>query len=329
MNTQDMAALPRLENRRLGEGVACGMGAGALWGIIFLAPDLIGPFTPMDLACGRYLFYGLFASVLIAPGWRRIGRHIRRADWQRLVWLSLTGNTAYYVLLCSAVRYGGVAMTALVSGFLPVVVACAGRRDSHAVPLVRLAPGMILCVAGAACIAWQAMAEPASAMAPAPLGGAVCALAALGCWACFAVGNSRAIALLDGRVGPMDWNLLMGLVTAFQAGVLAPVAFSLDPVAHPAWLWWRFGLVCAGVALLASICGNALWNRMSRLLPLTLAGHMVLFETLFALLYGFMWEQRLPTRMESLAFCCVMLSLLACVRAHGARNGGSAPGNEF
>ncbi|MBO1324716.1 DMT family transporter [Acetobacter sp. TBRC 12305] len=326
MNTHDVAT-PRLGTRQLGEGIACGMGAGALWGVIFLAPELIGPFTPMELASGRYLFYGLFALVLIAPRWGRISRHIAQADWWRLGWLSLAGNTAYYVLLCSAVRYGGVAMTSLVTGFLPVVVACIGSRGGH-ISLTRLLPGMALCVAGAACIAWQAMAIPASAMAPAPLGGLACALAALLCWAGFAVGNARAMALLD-QIGPMDWSLLMGLVTAAQALVLAPVAFGLDRVAHSAPLWWRFGLVCAGVAVLASIGGTALWNRMSQLLPLTLAGHMVLFETLFALLYGFVWEQRLPTVLESLAFCCVMLSLLACVRAHGTRDHAAGQGDLF
>ena len=71
-----------------------------------------------------------------------------------------------------------------------------------------------------------------------------------------------------------------------------------------------------GVAILASILGNALWNRMSRLLPLTLVGQMILFETLFALLYGFMWERRLPTMLEVAAFALVVASVLSCIAAH-------------
>jgi drug/metabolite transporter (DMT)-like permease len=76
--------------------------------------------------------------------------------------------------------------------------------------------------------------------------------------------------------------------------------------------------VVTGVALAASIVGNAFWNRMSRLLPLTMVGQMILFETLFALLYGFLWERRLPTAWEGAAMVLVVLSVLSCVRAHRA-----------
>jgi hypothetical protein len=61
---------------------------------------------------------------------------------------------------------------------------------------------------------------------------------------------------------------------------------------------------------------------MSRLLPLTLAGQMILFETLFALLYGLAWEQRLPTVMEGAAFVLVALSVISCVAAHHDAEGG-------
>jgi len=55
---------------------------------------------------------------------------------------------------------------------------------------------------------------------------------------------------------------------------------------------------------------------MSRLLPLTLVGQMILFETLFALLYGFVWEQRLPTAPETGSMVLVAASVLLCMRAH-------------
>jgi drug/metabolite transporter (DMT)-like permease len=62
--------------------------------------------------------------------------------------------------------------------------------------------------------------------------------------------------------------------------------------------------------------GNALWNQMSRRLPLTLMGQMVLFETLFALAYGLLWERRWPTFLEVLAFALVVASVTVCIAAH-------------
>ncbi|MFX5494128.1 DMT family transporter, partial [Acinetobacter baumannii] len=74
--------------------------------------------------------------------------------------------------------------------------------------------------------------------------------------------------------------------------------------------------VSAGVAIFASLFGNACWNKASRLLPLTMIGQMILFETLFALLYGFLWEQRWPTLLEIAAMVLVTVSVLLCVSAH-------------
>jgi hypothetical protein len=53
------------------------------------------------------------------------------------------------------------------------------------------------------------------------------------------------------------------------------------------------------VALGASVIGNGLWNAASRLLPLSLSGQLIVFETLFALLYGFLHDARWPLPLES------------------------------
>jgi drug/metabolite transporter (DMT)-like permease len=301
--------------RRTLIGIACGLGAGALWGLVFLAPELVRDFTPIQLTIGRYLSYGMISAVLIAPRWRRLAASLTRREWLALAWLALVGNTLYYLLLSSAVQIGGIAMTSLVIGFLPVAVTIIGSRDRGAVPLRKLSLSLLLCVAGAVCIGWQAVAVPASGSMTAQITGLACAIGALASWTTFAVGNSRWLARLD-HVSVHDWNLLTGLVTGAQSLMLVPVALALTTT-HPGGVaWLHFLGVSVGVALLASIVGNALWNRMSRMLPLTLVGQMILFETLFALIYGFLWEQRLPTLLETTAFGLVVLSVMSCIAAH-------------
>ena len=56
---------------RLMAGVASGMGAGALWGLVFLAPQLLAAFSPLQLALSRYLAYGAVAALVLAPRARR------------------------------------------------------------------------------------------------------------------------------------------------------------------------------------------------------------------------------------------------------------------
>lgn len=319
-----MSPSPSSSNSGILVGILCGMGAGALWGLVFLAPELARAFSPLQLTIGRYLAYGLLSAALIAPRWRTLRAGLGREEWLALGWLSLCGNTLYYILMSSAVQLGGIALTSLVIGFMPVVVTIVGSRDHGAVPLVRLWPSLVLCAIGAICVGWQAVSSPASGSSVAQWAGLACAVGALLVWTAYAVGNSRWLTRLE-RVSAHDWSLLTGVVTGAQAVALIPLGLMLDRFDQGAEAWLQFAGVSVGVAVLASIVGNALWNRMNRLLPLTLVGQMILFETLFALLYAFIWEQRLPTLLEAVAFVVVTVSVILCVSAHRRPVAAQAP----
>jgi drug/metabolite transporter (DMT)-like permease len=198
---------------------------------------------------------------------------------------------------------------------MPVAVTIIGSRDHGAVALGRLAPSLLMCVAGAVCIGWQALAGPAAGSLGEQIAGLLCAVGALASWTAYAVGNARCLKRLK-HISAHDWNLLTGIVTGAQSIVLIPLALAFETTHHGLGEWTRFGLVSVGVAVPASIVGNALWNRMSRLLPLTLVGQMILFETLFALIYGFLWEHRLPAILELAALVLVVMSVLSCLAAH-------------
>lgn len=296
-------------------GIGCGVAAGALWGLVFLAPELTRDFTPLQLASGRYLAYGAISAALVAPRWRELTATLGGAHWRGLFRLSLFGNILYYILLGNAVQLGGSAMASLVVGMLPVTLTLIGSRDPGAAPLRRLAPSLVLGAAGVACIGWQSLSADASATKPGQLVGFVCAVGALLVWTGYAVENARWLARLD-HITSYDWNLLAGLATGAWAVLLFVPAWALGGRSHDALAWLRFLGVVAVLALFASIVGNALWNRMSRLLPLTMVGQMILFETLFALVYAFVWERRLPTAEECLAMVLVTASVLSCVFAH-------------
>jgi drug/metabolite transporter (DMT)-like permease len=299
-------------------GIGASILAGAFWGLVFLTPELTRGFAPIQLSAGRYLAYGLVAAALLAPSWRRVRPMLGWRDWRTLAWLSFAGNIIYYVFLANAVQLGGVAMTSLIIGLLPVTVTLAGRRDADAAPLLRLLPSLALGIAGLVCISWQSLSAPQHGSMQGSLIGLLCAVGALVSWTLYAVGNSRALGRLHG-VSAHDWSLLVGVVTGAQAVLLAVPAFVLHPGAHSPSSWWYFTGVVTTVAILCSVVGNALWNHASRLLPLTMTGQMIVFETLFALLYGFMWEQRWPTGLEWLAMGLLIAGVLSCASAHRER----------
>ncbi len=300
-------------------GVINGVGAGALWGLVFLAPQVLGDFSPLQLSAARYLAYGLVALVLLLPRWRKVAAQLGRAEWGALIWLSVLGNILYYVLLASAVQWAGGASTSLIIGLLPLVVTVVGARDAGAIRFRSLAPPLLLSLIGVTLVGLDGLlADTGRQAVGADLwmraAGLLCAVGALISWSTYSIGNSRWLARRP-DISSHDWSLLTGIATGALALLLVLPAFWHGPV-HTDGAWWRFWGVNGSVALLASVVGNALWNRASRLLPLTLMGQMIVFETMFALLYGFLWEQRLPGKLEVLAIVCLLVGVLWCASLH-------------
>lgn len=298
-------------------GTLSGVGAGALWGLVFLTPEIAGDFTPLQLTAGRYLAYGLLALALLLPRWRSVAAAVGRAEWIALVWLSLLGNIIYYVFVAAAVQMAGIAASTLIVGAVPVVVTLVASRESDAVPLRALLPSLALAMAGVGLIGWESLntGRP-NVEAWQQVVGILCAFGALASWSAFAIWNSRWLVRLS-HVSSHDWSLLTGVVTGALALVLAVPAFALNAGEHVSADWVRFWGVAFAVGLGASVVGNGLWNRASRLLPLTMVGQMIIFETLFALVYGFLWEQRWPTALEVIACALLVAGVLWCARSHG------------
>ncbi len=302
---------------RLAAGIACGAGAGALWGLVFLAPQLLHDFSPLQLSASRYLAYGAVALAVLAPRWRRATAALGAPEWWALARLSVLGNLLYYVLVGRAVQWAGAPATSLVVGMVPVVVTLAGARSGGAAALLRLAGPTGLCIAGMGLVGLQAIgAEHAAQPLERRLAGLACAFGALLSWSAYSLSNARWLSRRP-DISSRDWSLLTGVVTGALALLQAVPAFAFaGGSAHAGMDWLRFWAVATLLAVLASVVGNALWNGASRLLPLALTGQMIVFETVFALLYGCLWERRAPSVLELAALACLLAGVLWCAWLH-------------
>jgi drug/metabolite transporter (DMT)-like permease len=292
--------------------------------MVFLAPNLAPGFSAAQLSAGRYLAYGAIALLLAAPRWRRLISQLERGDWIALAWLGLAGNIVYYIFLAYAVRLAGAMAASFIVGLLPVVITIIGSRERGAVRLGALAPSLALAVIGVGLIATSAIRDGATAGWRDQAAGLACAFGALASWTLFAVGNARRMARLP-QLSSNDWSLLLGIVSGAEALLLAVPAFAV-PGHQDSDAWLRFIAVSSGVALTASVIGNAFWNGASRRLPMTLMGQMVIFETLFALFYSFAWEGRWPSVTEIAAIAALIGAVTWCARLHrGAQPPGHMP----
>ena len=311
-----------VEDRKLAWGVVNGVAAGALWGMVFLAPALLAGFGPLHLASGRYLVYGVVAVLLLVPRWAAIRTQVGAVQWRDLFGLSLLGNLVYFVFLALAVQWAGGAAAALIVGMVPVLVAVSAARQPGSVPLRPLLPSLALCVLGTVLVAWAALqggghGGEAGEVRPLwqRLAGLVSALAALLSWSAYSLRNVAAMRR-NPSLGGHDWSLLTGVATGVLALALLPLAFLFERTVHSSAQWLQFAGISAALAVGASVIGNACWNRATRILPLGLGGQMIVFETLFALLYGFVWQQRWPTVLEWLAIASLIAGVMLCARVH-------------
>jgi drug/metabolite transporter (DMT)-like permease len=309
--------------RNLLLGLLCGLIAGGFWGGVFLAPMLLHAFTPLQMTAGRYLAYGLASLVLLAPTARAVFGRMTGRDWRDLALLSLLGNLIYYVGLAVAVQNAGVAAASLIIGLLPVTVTLVGARPGEGVPVRRLAAPLALLAAGVVCINVDVFRGGGEGVpVPRLILGVLGAVLALAVWTVYAVWNARRLAVTT-NFNSHEWSLLTGVVTGALSLVLVIPAFALTGARHALDAWGLFWGVSLAVALGASVIGNGLWNAASKLLPLSLSGQLIVFETLFALLYGFLHEGRWPRPLESAAIGLMLAGVLWSVSLH--RPAASAP----
>lgn len=305
-------------------GVLCGILAGAFWGVIFLVPRQLPDFSPLQLSAGRYMMYGLVSLVALLPMVRRVVPRFTRADLAALVKLALAGNLVYYLFVAAAVQYAGIAPASLIVGVLPVTTTFFARHDLGAASFARLVWPLLMIAAGIACInidvfSFSSAAVHTHVSVPMKLAGVCCAVAALTCWTWFSVENARYLQRKP-HFSSNEWSVLWGVVTG-TLGALLWLGFALLPAGslHPAaspTRWHTFWLLNLGLAIGASWLGNSLWNAAARRLPLTLSGQMIVFETLFALLYGFIYEHRLPRVPEVAAIVLLIVGVIWSVRQH-------------
>lgn len=310
-----MSSLPAA---RLWQGTLLAALAGASWGVVFIAPKILADFTPLQLSAGRYLAYGVISLALLIPAWGRLRRLLTAADWMALAGLSLCGNIFYYVALSIGVGGAGVSATSLIIGALPVTIALFGRREAGSVGWRGLLLPLVLVALGVVCInadLFRLSTGPGGQGAGAVMG-VLAAFAALAAWTVYAVWNSAH--LKDNpRFSAQDWSLLMGAVTGLFALILAVPAFgSLVFTPGPTRDWGLFWGVSCLVAVSASVFGSALWNQTCRLLPLSLAGPLTVFETLFALTYGFVFAARWPRPLEWAAVGLMVAGIVLATRRH-------------
>ena len=315
----------------LASGTLFALAAGLLWGLVFIAPLLLPEYPAALLSVSRYLAFGLIALPL--AWW---DRHelaaLGRADWIEALKLSLVGNLLYYLFLAAAIQRAGGPLPTMIIGTLPVVIAVTSkllhRRSAHGdappLPWIRLLPSLLLLALGIGLVNQAELTrlheEPAFDAARYALG-ALLALGAVACWTWYPIRNARWLQS-HRQHSSRAWATAQGLATlpmsaagfgAFWAaqvplgGTAFPMPWGPDPALF-------IGLMFT-IGLFGSWLGTICWNAASQRLPTTLAGQLIVFETLAALTYAWALRGQWPDTATLLGAALLVVGVATALRA--------------
>ncbi|TDQ41747.1 DMT family transporter [Tepidicella xavieri] len=306
-------------------GVAFALAAGLLWGLVFVAPLMLPDYPAALQAVGRYLAFGLLCLPLAWVDRRQL-RGLTRGDWLEALKLAAVGNLLYYTFLASSIQRTGGPLTTMMIGTLPVVIAVAAnlrnaRRDGR-LPWARLVWPLGLMLLGIGMVNHVEMgavrASDDASLSRYALG-AVLAVGAVVCWTWYPLRNADWLRAHPGR-SPRAWATAQGLATlplallgylllwAWMGATGAAFQMPLGP--DPLF----FVTLMVAVGLLASWLGTLCWNESSQRLPTALAGQLIVFETLAALCYAYLWRGQWPAMLTWGGMAALVLGVLWAVR---------------
>jgi len=310
----------------LWSGSAFALAAGLMWGLVFVGPLLLPEYPAALQSFGRYLAFGLIALPL---AWldRTALRQLTRADWLEAGKLALVGNIVYYLFLASAIQRTGGPLPTMIIGTLPVVIAITSnlrdaQRDGR-LPWAQLVPSLLLIAAGIGCVNRGELetlrADPATDFGRYAFGAGL-AVGAVVCWTWYPIRNADWLRAHAER-SPRTWATAQGVATLPLALLGYALWWALvdwrgDSFAMPLGPrpWFFVGLMLT-IGLLASWLGTLCWNEASQRLPTTLAGQLIVFETLSALAYAFALRGRWPAPVSGLGIVLLMAGVAWALQA--------------
>jgi len=325
-----------MHRRPLLTGTLFALAAGLVWGLVFVAPLLLPAYPAVLLSCARYLAFGLIALPLAALDWARIAE-LTRTDWREAFKLSAVGNLLYYLCLAAAIQRAGGPLPTMIIGTLPVVIAVTSNLrhatcDSR-LPWLRLLPSLALIAAGIGCVNQVEIAalraDPQADLAR-YAAGALLAIGAVACWTWYPIRNADWLRAHADR-SPRTWATAQGLATLPLAALgfvlfwgwsaASDAAFAMPWGPTPALF---IGLMFS-IGLLASWLGTLCWNEASQRLPTSLAGQLIVFETLSALAYAFMLRGQAPGPVTLVGIALLVAGVMWALRVRPEGKARTAP----
>ena len=303
-------------------GVMDGLGACALWGLTYLLPVLLPQYDSIYIAISRALVMGLVSLVLILIFIDKF-RQLTKSDWIFSVKLTLIGNLIQAWFLMMSVQYAGVPVAGICFGAVPVLVALisnerARRKGQNFVHLKQLAIPLLCIFIGFVMVNITELQEFLSqegASSGTFFFGLFCGLISTLMWTWYPIRNADW--LLDHpKVNPTIWTCAQCVVLFPISAILYLIVWCFDPampdLLGPTPVKYVLLMLFAGIC--CSWLATAMWNMCSAKLPTALVGQLLVFETIFSVLYAHIHRMQWPTLTLTIGFILLIAGISIALR---------------
>lgn len=303
-------------------GVIFGLIAGASWGFAFLIPNMLSSFTSMEITLGRYFMYGL-CSLLLFTLYKTNPLRISSKVWVKALLYAFIGNIGYFFFLVLGIKYAGATVATLINGIMPITISLFGNLLNREYPFKMMMIPACSILIGVVMLYYgeQGHVGGVEGFKDDFLLGLLCCVIALVMWTWYGISNANFLK----QHRHLSANLfasIIGIQTLCLVVILLMISsvagYSIvdNLVAQDRFVHYLIGVMVLGVV--ASWVATWAWNQTSKRLSVAIAGMVIVFETLFGLLYSYIYYLRLPTAMEWGSMTCIVVGVTWGIRTINA-----------
>lgn len=295
------------------KGIMLALTACLIWGLIFIVPLFMEGFSAIEVALGRYLVFGVVSLLILAKTGIRKFCQYPLEIWGKALIFSLVSTMVYYISVVLALRFATPAICTLILGVSPITIAFYGNWRMREYSFKTLIPPSILIMLGLVIINFPQFQLQQSGSQYGL--GLFFSLIGLISWSWFVVENSRFLKN-NPEIPAFHWSTLIGVTTLFWTlffGLISAIIFiefvDVDKYLTMDESFIKFAIGCGVLGVICSWLGSYLWNQACFYLPVSLAGQLTIFETIFGVLFVYIVAGEMPLLIE----CVGIVVLLAAV----------------
>lgn len=295
------------------KGTLLALCACLVWGFIFVIPSYIVGFDAFETALGRHFVYGSLSTIILLCSLARKKMKFPWLIWKTAFLFSLLTNMIYYSCVVMGIRHSTPAITALILGLSPVAISFYGNLMKKEVSFKSLIIPAILTVIGLILINLPVF--EGDLWNKEYLLGLTTTMVALVIWSWYIVANADFLKKHPEICG-QSWATATGATTFFWVLILGTGyetwhgAASFSRFLTPSPELWTFVGGCLILGLFCSWVGASLWNKASSMLPISFAGQLTVFETIFGVVFIYAFQQSYPSFEEFIGICLMLTAIL-------------------